>query len=203
MRNLMFLLLFGIVLFTSCNKDDDGIISGSSQSKVTYEVEIASPLDLVSIDLAENDSLIVPINVKEISREGIQTKAVTEEVIPTNAVLTYRKGPVSCYFHTFWGTMLCEVWTLSVKVDYKYGQAVMGHKGPKTAYKPSGSVDSKITQSEVWTRNEDGSGSWSFSTAVYKPLSSYGGQVMPGCNVEYPFSHNEMKLYYTWIDGGN
>ena len=96
MRNLMFLLLFGIVLFTSCNKDDDGIISGSSQSKVTYEVEIASPLDLVSIDLAENDSLIVPINVKEISREGIQTKAVTEEVIPTNAVLTYRKG-VLCY----------------------------------------------------------------------------------------------------------
>ncbi|MFV0584509.1 MAG: hypothetical protein ACK5N4_21015 [Parabacteroides gordonii] len=203
MRNLLFLSLFGILLLTSCNKDDNEIVSGSVQSKVTYEVEIATPLDLKSIDLTENDSLIVPINVKEISREGIQTKAITEEIIPTNAVLTYRKGSVLCYFHTFWGNMLCEVWTLSVKVDYKYGQAVMGHKGPNTAYKPTGSVDSKIIQAEVWTKNEDGSGSWNFSTAVYKPLSNYIGQVMPGCNVEYPFNHGNMKLYYTWIDGGN
>lgn len=172
------------------------------KKKQTYEISIASPVDIERIISNSNDSIfIVPVNIESVSETGIKTKSVVEEVIPANAVLTHRRGLTMLYFSTFWGQMISDVWTLSVTVNYNYGQWVNGHIGTKTGYKPSGSIWSDRIQKAVNNKKTEHSGSWTFSTSAYYPLSNYLGQTSSACKKWYPFHYSELKLYYTWIDG--
>lgn len=202
MKSLLLSVLLVGMLFTSCD-NEDVVTKNDVTSKVVYQIELASPIDFNSKEFLDKDSVEVPITVTVVSKEGIQTKAVTEEVIPTNAVLTSRRGSVLAYFGPFWGNMLCDVKTLSVTVNYGYGQWVSGHKGPDTGLRPQGSVKSERVQLAVNNRIDDNSGSWTFSTAAYFPKSNYIGQVQVGCEEWYPFHFSKLKLYYTWIDGNN
>lgn len=191
------------LFLTSCNSEDDFFTPNEKQG-VSYAVSIASPIDVEKMISTSNDSIfIVPVNVRQISGDGVKTKAVVEEVIPVNAVLTYRKGPTMCSFSNFYGSWLCEVYTLSVTVNYGYGQYVRGHKGANTGYATKGTITGTITQTAVENVIDESSGSWTFSTAAYSPLSNYIGQVFPGVGTWFPFSYTQLKLYYTWIDGNN
>ncbi len=203
MKKVLFALCcFSSLFFASCNSEDDLI--PNEKMGVTYEVSIATPLDVEKLVSASNDSVFnVPVTVKQITEGGIKTKSVVEEVIPTNAVLTYWRGSTMCDFSYFYGAWICDVYTLSVKVDYGYGQWVNGHKGSNTGYATSGTISSTITQNAVQNKIDDNSGSWTFSTAAYSPKSNFIGQTFPGVGEWFPFKYTELKLYYTWIDGNN
>lgn len=201
-KNLFILSVIGVfVCLTSCN-NDDYIADTPNDKGVQYQVEIASPIDIES--LFKNDSIAkVPVKITALSKRGVATKSVVEEVIPTNAVLTHRRGSAMLYFSSFWGAMLSDVYTLKVTVNYKYGQWVNGHTGTWTGYAPTGSIKSDRVQKGVQNKIDENSGSWTFSTSVYYPLSDYLGSVHPSCNQFHPFSYRSMKLYYTFIDGNN
>lgn len=106
MKSLLLSVLLVGMLFTSCD-NEDVVTKNDVTSKVVYQIELASPIDFNSKEFLDKDSVEVPITVTVVSKEGIQTKAVTEEVIPTNAVLTSRRGSVLAYFGPFWG--ICYV----------------------------------------------------------------------------------------------
>jgi hypothetical protein len=95
--------------------------------------------------------------------------------------LTHRRGTAQLFFSSFYGAMLTDVYTLSITVNYGYGQWVSGHNGVDTGYAPSGSVTNKLTQKAVQKVINSSSGSWTFSTSAYYPLSNYLGQVSSAC----------------------
>jgi hypothetical protein len=199
MKKLFLSVLTVSLIFTSCSNNNEDVLV--PKKEIIYEVSIASPIDVEKLLSNSELEVEVPVNIVAISSKDIKTKAVVEEVIPANAVLTYRKGAAQLFFASFYGGMLTEVYTLSVTVSYGYGQWVSGHTGANTGYAPSGSVTSKITQKAVQKVINSSSGSWTFSTSAYYPLSTYLGQVHPTCKKWYPFHYSNLKLYYTWIDG--
>ncbi|MDR1623557.1 MAG: hypothetical protein LBS04_01085 [Tannerellaceae bacterium] len=201
MKKLFVSVLTVSLIFTSCSNNNEDVLS--PKKEIIYEVSIASPIDVEKL-LSSSESEVeveVPVNIVAISSKGIKTKAVVEEIIPANAVLTHRRGTAQLFFSSFYGAMLTDVYTLSITVNYGYGQWVSGHNGPDTGYAPSGSVTNKLTQKAVQKVINSSSGSWTFSTSAYYPLSNYLGQVSSACKKWYPCHSSRLKLYYTWIDG--